>query len=289
MDSVSIKNLIEMINSLHYIVLVLLMATISCTYSASPKLCQIDDHPDKIDVMPVAERKLEEQLHEISGQSFDEQGRLWVHNDEDGEIYELDTVNFTVKNTIQFGEGGDYEGISIWKERAYIVSSQKQLTSFNLNSPGILTTSSLKGLPLVCELESILVNNMGVFTMCKTTATTPNYLLYRFEDPAKLSRPKAVIDFSPCINTILASQGHKAFEALPTDIEFSEGDSCWLILTNKPAFLFIFHENGGLKSYFSIEKNMLNQPEGVSVDKNGRIWISSEGKKRGKMIVLDKL
>lgn len=282
-------NLIEMINSLPCTVLALLMATISCTYNASPRLCQIDELPAKADVMPVVERNLEEQLHEISGQSFDEQGRLWTHNDEDGEIYELDTANFKVTNTIQFGEGGDYEGISIWKEHAYIVSSQKQLTSFNLNSPDILNTSSLKGLPLVCELESILVNDMGVFTMCKTTATTPNYLLYRFEDPRKLSRPKAVIDFSPCINTILTSHGHKAFDALPTDIEFSQGDSCWLILTNKPAFLFIFHENGGLKSYFSIEKDLLNQPEGVSVDKDGRIWISSEGKKRGKMVILGKM
>ena len=70
-------------------------------------------------------------LTEISGIAYIKKNRFACVQDELGKIFVFNTVSGKVEREIQFGDAGDYEGIALANETAYIVRADGMLFEVN--------------------------------------------------------------------------------------------------------------------------------------------------------------
>ena len=74
-------------------------------------------------------------LLEISALTFNTQNKtLLAVNDELGNIYTLNAKDFSLIKKVKFGSRGDYEGIEIIGNTAYILKANGNISAFNLKS-----------------------------------------------------------------------------------------------------------------------------------------------------------
>src|SRR5512147_3239724 len=86
----------------------------------------------RLDATDVEQWKLPKKLDEISGLAFDEQDRLFAHNDERAVIHQIDWHRGSLVKSFALGDPpvrGDFEGIAVAASRFYLMTSDGMLYS----------------------------------------------------------------------------------------------------------------------------------------------------------------
>jgi len=103
--------------------------------------------------------RLPRALDEVSGLTFDDEGRLWAHDDEEARVYQLDPGSGDVLSSFDVGwsVSGDWEGLAWAEGRLYLVDSDGVLLAF---SPPVAGESAdyrwiRTGLGRFCEIEGL--------------------------------------------------------------------------------------------------------------------------------------
>jgi uncharacterized protein YjiK len=233
------------------------------------------------------------ELQEISGLSpTATPGQFMAISDEKGEFYLLDlTKGGTITSRVLFKEKGDFEGIEVVGDTVYCIKSDGDLYKISNwakgGTPAInvvklgFDDNDIEGLGYDRQRNALLIAakedpersvKRGIWAYSIATGqlnTTPVYNL----DPANVDQLVNNDD----------DNKQRYFSTSGVAVHPISGD-IYLISTSLKRLAVLDYATGALKAAVRLDKDVLGQPEGISFDAEGNLYISSEAKKTAAMI-----
>lgn len=225
---------------------------------------------------------LPKELNEISGISWIGGNRIACVQDEDGIIFIYNLETSKIENAVSFGSGGDYEGISVIGNDAYVLRSdgvifeinnfqdknlkvQKHDTSLQklkgINIEGLSPDPGKNQLLLAIKERKEHSNRKEVYAFDLNTKTTGDEPLFIVElsDPIFSNvKGKLKNKFSP---------GEIAVHPQTGEIYILDGTNPKILITGK---------DGSLKDLVMLNAGDFGNPEGLTFTPQGDMYISNE-------------
>lgn len=234
--------------------------------------------------------KLPDQLVEVSGNTWVDNDHLILIEDMHPLLYlvKLDDKNATLEKTVKFKdedkEKFDIEDVTLVDGVVYALWSHGTLFKIN----------DWKGNPKVDEIETFLKKENNTEGLCYDPVTKK--LLVACKDESGVSgekkSTKAVYDFDMSNNTLNEQPFmliHKGdFKELADEkLDFNPSaiavhpvtHDIYLLSTRDNKCMAVYSHDGKLKAFQFIDKDLMPQPEGICFSPEGKLYISSEGKK----------
>lgn len=253
--------------------------------------------------------ELPNDLNEISGLSLSEDGlTLIANNDEEGKIFFIDINNGQIVHKIKFAKKGDYEGIERVGDKIYVTTSNGKI--YEVDGKGdekqeatkhktfLELSNDVEGLAFDADENRLLLackgkagkgkefkGKRGIYGFdLKTNVLSerPVFLIdrekiqeYTMDHPAYLE--KILESFTP-------DQAASAFS--PSGIAIHPSSKNIYIVSSVGKLLLVLKPDGTILHIEKLNKTMHRQPEGICFDKDGTMYISSEGKEgKGKIFM----
>ena len=234
--------------------------------------------------------KLPEQLVEVSGNVWIDANHLILIEDLHPNLYflKLDDKTATLEKTIPFAEQEkdkvDIEDVAYVDNTVYALwshgvlfkitnwQSKPQVEQMNTGLDKINNTEGLCYDPLSKQLLIACKDDAGIeddkksakavyqFDIAKQKLVTPPFMVIHKKDFEPLTGDK--LSFNP-----------SAIAVHPVTHDI------YILTTRDNKGMAIFSHDGVLKSYQTIDKELMQQPEGICFSPEGKLYISSEGKK----------
>ena len=234
---------------------------------------------------------LPEELEEISGLAFYRNNELACIQDEDGEFYIYSLKGRKIARKETFGGKGDYEGVEIVNNRAYILKSNGTIYSFEVAKTKIGEVSKIKtdlsakndceGLGLYKDKSELLIA-LKESPETKHVELKKSRAIYRLEVPDDKfkKKPRFVIKGKD-LNEALEKKGlskriHKPFK--PSGVAVHPSSGKIFIVAHVGKLLLILEPDGSISDLIPLNPKLLVQPEGICFDPKGNLYISSEGR-----------
>jgi len=248
---------------------------------------------------PDVELKLSKKLTEISGLSLTkDQEQFIAINDEQGKLFFLDIEEGKLLTEEKFHKKGDYEGLEAVGEKIYIakhngtIYEYVETTKDERPTPKAYNTflnekNDVEGLGYDASINSLLL-------ACKGKAgkgLTHQRAIYAFDLATKKLQAKPLYQITQiAINEWLAKNPKKEIEHLivtdkkdmvfsPSGIAIHPQTKNIYILSSVGKILLVLDKLGkNILTIQALEKKITKQPEGITFDKKGTLFISSEGR-----------
>lgn len=236
--------------------------------------------------------ELPEELDEISGLEYFGKDKLICINDEIGTVYIIDVNTTEIIQQINFKEKGDFEGIASDREMIYVITSDGLLyeINFHKNLKPNKYHIDIDGE----EIESLSFHDGLIYTMTKRLKGTQEIIVYTL-DPQNLNEPpKAAFSIKlESIKEFLAKDeeesilkeftkfisGDDIYNFIrPSGITFDQKSGHMLILSHHNRFLLEVDKEGTLYNISSLTSEKFYQPEGITLDADGNLFISNEAR-----------
>lgn len=258
---------------------------------------------------PNAAFELPESLKEISGLSLAGNGtQLAAVNDEEGTIFILDKKNCAVVKEIDFWDDGDYEGVEIIGDDAYVVKSSGTIYhKANFTSENSVTVKIKSFLNKENDVEGLAycpVRNQ-LFVGCKGKSVKGENAarakaIFRFDLATNMMENEpAYLLTLPDIQKYLSHMGehghHEKFNEYfspeaeklkfsPSGIAFHPITGNAYVTSSKGKMLLVLNTEGEILHLVKLKKEIHVQPEGICFDQDGTLYIANEGKDNRAMI-----
>jgi uncharacterized protein YjiK len=222
-------------------------------------------------------------LEEISAIAWLDEGRLACVQDENGILFTYNLKSRAIENQLVFAADGDYEGLTVHDNRAYIIRSDGELfivenfrsenaTTSQYNLP-ISSRNNVEGLAVDAKNDRLLIalkdedlfNNSykGVYAFNLTRKTLLKEAVYKIDFASEafknLKQHKIKKEFRPSEIAIHPITGH-----------------VYLLEAKSPKLLILDAQGKALDLHF-FDRETFYQPEGITFSDNGTIYISNEG------------
>ena len=250
--------------------------------------------------------KLPGTLVEISGVSFIDNDRLACIQDEKGIVYIFNLKSAEVELTIDFGEDGDYEGIEIIENDAWILKSNGtlyQVTDYlkkakpgvNKYTTALSDRNDTEGLaydplnenlliackenPFVDEKTGSGLKAIYSFNLETKLIGLEPFLLINldtiryYRNYNKMTRPGADIQAF-----IEPKKGDETFK--PSGIAIHPVTGNVFILGSTGKLLLVFSRKGDMLAMIGLRSKFFSQPEGICFSPDGTLYIANEGEGR---------
>lgn len=234
---------------------------------------------------------LDSELKEISGLSFTSYDDLLAVNDELGKIYYLAKSDGDIEQDVRFGRKGDYEGIAVVGNRAYVITSDGQLTLFDLEEGESKKLST--PLSEAFDVEGLAYDqgNNQLLIACKRQAVknklfSTDRAIYGFNLKSNTLTAEPTVLFNGKEMTKLL--GDKKSRFFPSGIAIHPENSQLYILSAVGSKLMIAEQDGEITAMVDLDKDKLVQPEGIAFDSKNNLWIASEGKSKKARLLMYK-
>ncbi|MEI7801030.1 MAG: SdiA-regulated domain-containing protein, partial [Bacteroidota bacterium] len=249
-------------------------------------------------------------LKEISGITFYRKNKLACVQDEKGKIYIYNIKKNELKETVDFGENHDYEGIAnvndslyvlqsngkIYEVRGFETDSQKTIehTTFltkENNAEGICFDKKNNRLLIACKgaagSDSTLINKKAIYAFDLVTNKLSAQPVYTIDLDSirsyveKLSPSKS---FTESIKEKTdPAKGEESFQ--PSEIAIHPITHEIYIIASVGKLLIVLNTEGKIIEMDDLDPEIFKQPEGITFDELGNMYISDEGK-NGKANIL---
>ena len=224
-------------------------------------------------------------LREVSGIEFIDKNRFACVQDESGVVFIYNTSTQKIESELDFGAAGDYEGIALVNKTAYVVRSDGkifELKDITTKSPHIkeyATTLTAKS-----DVEGITYDQKGKRLLLAIKGDEPGNVafkgIYGFDlNSKKLNKnPEYKIDLN---DTVFANATGKKLGSRiqPSDIAVHPKTGDIYILEGTNPQLLVLDSEGKIKNRYKIKGADFTQPEGMTFNPAGELFISNEGKK----------
>ncbi len=222
-------------------------------------------------------------LKEISGITAIDSIRFACVQDEVGSIFIYNTETSTIQEEIPFAPAGDYEGITLVNDTAWILRSDGKL--FEVNSLySKATTITEYNTPLTANhnVEGICYdkNNNRLLLAIKNAepGNKPYKGVYSFDLATKTMLPEPVFKIE--VRQELKSGSKKrGVEIMPSGIAIHPKTKDMYVTDGRNSMLLILDGTGRFKNLYNLNNKEFTQPEGISFHTNGDLFISNEGAK----------
>lgn len=246
------------------------------------------------EIKVVRKFELPHMLQEVSGISYLDKDRIACVQDEAGAIFIYNTSDEKIENQISFGASGDYEGLAIVGNLAYIIRSDGQLFEVSYqekSSPtikeyatGLTASNNVEGLTFDASNKRLLLAIKGA------EGGNANYKgIYAFDLATKklLKTPVFKIDLT---NSVFKNvTGKKLTSAIqPSEIAVHPVTGNIYITEATNPQLLILNPQGAILRRYKLSNADFIQPEGMTFSPTGQLYISNEGGKgNGNIMVVE--
>lgn len=252
--------------------------------------------PYQLDV-PQETYMLPGSLVELSGmQSLGDELVACVQ-DEDGTIYLFDRTQKKVVGEINWGPGGDYEGIAGNSRELYVLSSDGtifKVSNYNSSSPltvkkwktkldkscnaeGLFLVEGKAVLLLACKGGTGNLRNIWAFDIRNETLKEQPYLQVSLEALENAMIDSGLDRFSLGIKKMIDPKGESGILA-PSGVAVHPKTEDLYILSAISKLLVVFTSAGELKNVTALPASLFTQPESISFTPEGNLLIGNEGK-----------
>ena len=241
--------------------------------------------------------KLNKELHEISGLSFSSKKKLYCVQDEKGIVYSYNLKEKSVKKEIKFGKDNDFEGVAIVGKKLYALKSNGTLYRIkNFNDPDKMKVRKIKTfLNSKYDTEGLCYDeeNNQLLIACKRTPKKKKDLkyIYRFDlETQELSKkPYLKINIEDVYTMKNSGDTQKNYDKVmhkmganntlfnPSGIAVHPITNEIYIVSAEGNTLVVIGHDGKLIHAVHLKKSLFKQPEGITFDSNGTMYISNEG------------
>ena len=220
--------------------------------------------------------ELPDQLKEISGIDWLGNDKIAAVQDENGIIFIYDLKKKAIEEQINFGEGGDYEGIRISGNTAYVLRSDGtifEVRDFQNEQP---QTSQIK--TYLAGQKGMDVEGLGLEKANKR-------LLLGVKENKKVKDSRGVYaydlqngesDKEPVFAVNTSDPIFEKGEFHPSEIEVNPTTGEYYILDAENFQLLITDPEGLPKKLHKLDKKEFGKPEGLSFTPEGTLYISNE-------------
>ena len=266
---------------------ILILATVffsGCNSNTQP-VENLYSLPEGYQLEKVSKVKLPEELKEISG-IFWKEDFIWAVDDEYGDLFQIDPKSGEIKTRVKFGKDQDYEDLAILGDTAWVLQSNGDLhrvTNFLQNNPQTeVFEFSHKGKK---DFET-LVQKPGqnsLLIICKNCEWDKKGESSVFEfdltTEAFKENPVQTLKFDEVAGMeSVFSEQKPTMEPSASAIHPITGDL--FILSSAGKWLLVTSPTFSPKSVHALDPKLFEQPEGISFDPNGNLFISNEGQNK---------
>jgi uncharacterized protein YjiK len=227
--------------------------------------------------------KLPAELLEISGLAFIDNQRLACVQDEKGIIYIFNLQDGKVEQEIIFGDDGDYEGIEIVENDAWVLKSNGTLYQvkdyLEKGEPGVKKyTTALSGKN---DTEGLAYDpaNRKLLIACKEDPFVDQVNVNGYKAIYSFNLETRLLDIKPFLlinaDTVRYYKGNETFA--PSGIAIQPVTGNVFILASVGKLLLVFTGKGEMLAMVKLSPNIFPQPEGICFSPDGVLYISSEG------------
>jgi len=220
-------------------------------------------------------------LDEVSGIEWLAESRIASVQDEDGIIFIYNLETSEIEKEIEFAGPGDYEGLTVNNNTAYVVRSDG--TIFEISSFQGAQPKTLKFDTYLTEAQNVeglcfdKSNNRLILAIKDKERYREDYKgVYAFSlKDKKLARsPIFELDMNDKLIANSTKKLSKRFR--PSEIEIHPETGEVYLLDAKNPRMLIMDQQGKFKKVYKLDKDKFNQPEGITFQPDGSIYISNE-------------
>ncbi len=249
-------------------------------------------------------------LREISGISLLDNTTIACIQDENGILFLYDVINNQIKSQSIFYENGDYEGICHVDTTVFILRSDGRIfeilnyqskTLKVISYPTEMPGSNDEGLCYDKVHQRLLIARKN--KIAKGKEFKNKRAIYAFDLKTKILNPEPVFEFD--VDTIKKIVSEEKID-LPVKekkekkkgkvsqpiIRFASSEIAIHPITNKlfllsalDHLLFIINENGLVENVLKLDPKLFKQPEGITFQKNGDMFIANEGQTKNSTLL----
>lgn len=226
--------------------------------------------------------KLPGVLKEISAIDYLKGDKVAAVQDEKGSIYIYNLQTSKIVGETEFAPKGDFEGIAISGEDAYVLRADGTVffikdflgkaeviqidTDFSTeqDTEGLMFDKKNNRLLISVKEKDPNSNTFkGIYALDLNTGELDPEPIYKI----KLN--------DPVFKKIKEKDQEDVFR--PSEIAINPETGEVLILSANPRYLLILTSDGAAKRLMPLNEDLFKQPEGLTLDQNGNIYISNEG------------
>jgi uncharacterized protein YjiK len=234
---------------------------------------------------------LDKKLNEISGLCHDNNDQIWCINDEDGEMFMIDTSGSIIKS-ISFAKDDDYEGIAFNDGIMYVAESNGNIKVVDLGTEKMIDEYNTK-LSKKNDIEGLMYSDtdQALYMASKSGTKDGDNSIYQFDIAAgKISEDERFelnllksLDTLQKINVVdhfvvNFTMKMRIKQFAPSAIAQDPNSKHYFILSSRGKLLVVVDEVGEIKHIQLLSKKLFGQPEGLSFDSQGNLYISNEAK-----------
>ncbi|HEY3251914.1 MAG TPA: SdiA-regulated domain-containing protein [Ignavibacteria bacterium] len=239
---------------------------------------------------------LSDELNEISGITFTNDDRLFAHEDEDADIFQLNPENGEIIKRFSLGDllvlKGDFEDIAFVNDRFYLAESKGNIYEFKEGDNGSFVTYK--------KYKTSLNSSNNVEGLCFDNATNSLLLACKDSPGEGYEKQKAIYSFSLSSMTLdekprflidLKSIKKNTIENEfgPSGISKHPFSGSFFVVAARGNTIVEIDKDGAVINQKDLPEKLHKQAEGIAFKKDGTLFISDEGKNKGPMLFVYKM
>ena len=224
------------------------------------------------------------QLLEISGLSYIDDNRFACVQDELGTIFIYNIASSSIEKEISFGGVGDYEGLAVVGETVWVLRADGKLFEVNnITAVKPVVKEYSTHLTIKQDSEGLCYdrkNNRLLIAIKGAEPDAADYKgIYAFDLASKKMNQEPVFKINLLHEVFESNSSGKKKKGVinPSGIAIHPISGDMYIVDGRNSKLLITAATGSIKNLYQLNNNEFAQPEGISFNSPGDLFIANEG------------